>query len=136
MRTGDFRCDVEAEAEALIAGLARDAEERLKQALEDVSRDRVAFVFHSELENAISVARPNFDSPCSMFQRVAREIGQQLSYASGIAIDGMLQSERGFDRPIGPCGSQLVDHLFENGTQQAGGIAVQREPATQASARE
>src|SRR4051794_19077499 len=101
---GDLRGDVEAEAQALLAGAEGGAGEGLEEALLGGWGDRVAPVGDGELEAGGVGAGVDADGGAggAVGEGVGEEVGEELGDAGAVAVDGAADGEAGLDGAAGP----------------------------------
>src|SRR4051794_2362372 len=116
---GDLRGDVEAEAQALLAGAEGGAGEGLEEALLGGGGDRVAPVGDGELEAGGVGVGVDADGSAggAVGEGVGEEVGEELGDPGAVAVDGAADGEAGLDGAVGPGGLELGDNLLEDGAE-------------------
>lgn len=92
MRFGDLVRDVEPEPETIAIFSRGVAVEGLEQILQGDGRDGIARVGYREFENRVVVEGPDANGFVgrAVDQRIVKQVGEHLSDAASVAIDGFV----------------------------------------------
>src|SRR5579871_97268 len=103
MGLGNLRGDVQSQAEPLLARPSLPAEKRLEQLVHRRFRDFLTLIGDRKPEQSILRDGANDDRlvTCSIRQRIAEEVGEQLAEAGSITVDGLIDVELRFDHTAG-----------------------------------
>ena len=127
---------MESETEALSARAFRAAEERLEQLGHRRIRNLLPRIGDPKLQKSVCGLRMDSNGfvRCPVRQRIANQVGDELSNSRPVAVDGLRECEFGFDRPARRCQSEFVDDLMKDGLKRPAGITFECDAAAEPTA--